>query len=224
MQVQEILQDRIIHGEYEVGSLIPSEPALKKEFNVSIITIRRAVEELALQGYVKKRSGVGTTVLSNNPVSKLSTGQRFSEFLSEKGHQLKKQVIQISKVDTADHPILEKPFPNKCTCVERLYTLDDQPYIHFRHFISKDIVIPEKRDYKLSLYETMYSQGTQFQRFKDEFDVGIPTVQIAELLQIEQKPLLIRNRFSYDITDNLIEYSIGYYNTDVHKYVVNFDM
>src|SRR5690625_3405585 len=83
MQMKEILKKRIIKGEYPVGSLIPSEPELKDEFDVSIITVRRAVEELALQGYVEKRSGVGTTVISNNPVSKLSKGQRFSEYRSE---------------------------------------------------------------------------------------------------------------------------------------------
>src|SRR5699024_91851 len=150
MQVQEILKNRIINGNYPIGSLIPPEPELKKEFDVSIITIRRAVEELALQGYVEKRSGVGTTVLSNNPVSKLSKGQRFTEFLSERGHSLKKEIIDISSIDTTSHSLLAKHFPEQCTCVERLYTMDDKPYIHFRHYISKDIILPEKVDFEHS--------------------------------------------------------------------------
>lgn len=224
MQVLRILKNRIINDEYQVKSLIPPEPELKKEFDVSIITIRRAVEELALQGYVEKRSGIGTTVISNNPVSKLSKGQRFSEYLSEKGHSLKKEIIDISKIETASHPILSKYFPNQCNCMERLYTIDDQPYIHFRHYIPKDIVISDGNELEHSLYETMYNQGTQFQRFKDEFGVETPDERITNLLQIEKKPLLTRIRFSFDITDNLIEYSIGYYNTNIHKYVVNFDV
>jgi len=222
MQVQEILKNRIINGNYPIGSLIPSEPELKQEFDVSIITVRRAVEELALQGYVEKRSGVGTTVISNNPVSKLSKGQRFSEYLSERGLQLRKQIISVSEYDTKDHEILSLAFPKGATRIERIYMIDEDPYIHFRHYVSKDIVIPEKDE--LSLYETMYSQGVKFQRFKDEFGIETPDKRIAELLQVEEKPHLRRSRFSYDINDNLIEYSIGIYDTKLHKYVVNFDL
>src|SRR5699024_9827396 len=125
MQVQEILKNRIINGNYPIGSLIPSEPELKQEFDVSIITVRRAVE---------KRSGVGTTVISNNPVSKLSKGQRFSEYLSERGLQLRKQIISVSEYDTKDHEILSLAFPKGATRIERIYMIDEDPYIHFRHY------------------------------------------------------------------------------------------
>src|SRR5690625_8043441 len=96
IQVKEILKERIISGEYPINTLIPSEPELKKEFNVSMITIRKAVEQLALQGYVEKRSGIGTTVLDNNAVSKLSKGQRFSEFLIQEGYNLQKEIGRAS--------------------------------------------------------------------------------------------------------------------------------
>ena len=72
IQVKNILKERIINEVYPIDTLIPSELELKEEFGVSMITIRRAVEELAQQGYVEKRSGVGTTVLDNHAVSRLS--------------------------------------------------------------------------------------------------------------------------------------------------------
>src|SRR5690625_1920801 len=101
-QVQEILQERIITGRYPKNTLIPSETELKEEFDVSIITVRRAVEQLAQQGYVEKRSGVGTTVLDNHAISKLSKGQRFSEYLLEEGHELSKEFVHLSRIDTAN--------------------------------------------------------------------------------------------------------------------------
>src|SRR5690625_7166445 len=96
IQLQEILKERIISGHYPKNTLIPSELELKEEFGVSIITVRRAVEQLAQQGYVEKRSGVGTTVLDNNAISKLSKGQRFSEYLLEQGHELSREFIHLS--------------------------------------------------------------------------------------------------------------------------------
>src|SRR5690625_2403463 len=225
IQLQDILRERIISGQYPKNTLIPSELELKEEFGVSIITVRKAVEQLALQGYVEKRSGIGTTVLDNNAVSKLSKGQRFSEYLLEEGHKLRKEFVHLSTVDTMNHPILAELFYQTCHCVERLYKLNDEPYIYFKHYVSKNIKLPNDPEHlQNSLYEIMYQQGIRFHRFKDEFGVGTPDEKIAAMLNIEQKPLLQRFRFSIDENENLVEYSEAFYNTEIHRYVVNFDM
>ncbi len=226
MQVQEILKKRIISGVYPKHSLIPSELELKEEFDVSLITIRRAVEELSKQGYVEKKSGVGTTVLDNHAISKLSKGQRFSEYLIKEGYHLKKEFASLSTINLHEHAAdLVEHFGDECYCVERLYTLEEKPYIHFKHYISKEVTLPENTDLLLdSLYEIFFQQGITFNRFKDEFGTEIPDPSIAEILEIEQQPLLQRIRYSFDINEKLIEYSVAYYNTAIHKYVVNFDV
>lgn len=224
LQVKDILKERIITGKYKKNTFIPSEPELEKEFGVSKITIRKAVEQLAQEGYVEKRSGIGTKVLANQVVSKLSKGQRFSEFLVGGGHQLSKQLINVSVVDNPAFPISELG-GNKAHCVERLYTLNGKPYIHFRHYIPIHIPLPEDtEEFVNSLYDILYHQGVRLYRFKDEFGVAVPEPNIAQMLGVEEKALLMRERFSYDINDKLIEYSIAYYNTDMQKYIVNFDV
>src|SRR5699024_7745494 len=123
IQVQEMLKKRIIDEEYPIDTLIASERELKDECGVSKITIRRAVEEMAQPGNVEERSGVGTTVLDNNAVSRLSKGQRFSEYLLDQGHDLRKQYLDVSVVSTKEYPILHT-FGEECYCVKRLYTLN----------------------------------------------------------------------------------------------------
>jgi DNA-binding GntR family transcriptional regulator len=45
------------------------------------------------------------------------------------------------------------------------------------------------------------------------------------LLHVDKKtPLLMRTRYSYDDTGELIEFSEGYYNTEIQKYIVNYDV
>lgn len=221
LQVKDILKERIISGKYKKNTLIPPEPVLEKEFNVSKITIRKAVEQLVQEGYVEKRSGVGTTVLDNHAVSKLSKGQRFSEYLLEEGHQLRKKLVHVSVIEDLTDPIT-KLGGTKVYCIERLYTLNDQPYIHFRHYIPIHITLPEDTDaFVNSLYELLYQQGVRFDRFKDEFSVAVPEQAIASMLGIEQQPLLQRERYSYDENGKLIEYSVAFYNTQMHKYIVN---
>lgn len=224
IQVKNILKERIITGVYPIDTLIPSEQELRKEFGVSMITIRRAVEQLAQQGYVEKRSGIGTTVLDNNAFSKLSKGKRFSEYLIESGYDLQKDFLGVEKITNSDDPVLKRHFNGNCYCMERLYTLDGIPYIHFKHYIPGEVQLPEAiEDFQDSLYEIMYKQGYEFQSFEDQFGVGVPEEFVAEKLKIEQQPLLQRIRFSYNEQDEVVEYSVAYYNTDMHKYVVKLD-
>ena len=63
-RIQKILQDRIGDGSYPIGSLIPTEAELAKEFDTSRFTIREALRNLTDLGIVERRQGVGTRVVS----------------------------------------------------------------------------------------------------------------------------------------------------------------
>ncbi len=56
------LRDRIVNGTWSAGSRIPSEQELSHEFEVSRITINRALQMLAWEGIVERRPGRGTFV------------------------------------------------------------------------------------------------------------------------------------------------------------------
>lgn len=61
-QVRLDLLKRIQNGEYPLDSQLPTEPELIKRYGVSITTIRKAVQQLADEGIVTKRQGMGTFV------------------------------------------------------------------------------------------------------------------------------------------------------------------
>lgn len=63
-RIQKTLQDRIADGSYPIGSLIPTEAELAKEFDTSRFTIREALRNLTDLGIVERRQGVGTRVVS----------------------------------------------------------------------------------------------------------------------------------------------------------------
>ena len=64
-QIQRSLEQRLIDGVYPIGSLMPSEQELSHEFNSSRTTIREALRYLRERGYVERRQGVGTRVISD---------------------------------------------------------------------------------------------------------------------------------------------------------------
>lgn len=63
------LRDRIRSGEFAVGDRLPSEAALLAHYEVSAITLRRALDMLREAGYVERRPRVGTTVVSTEPAT-----------------------------------------------------------------------------------------------------------------------------------------------------------
>ena len=60
--VKAALKEKIHAGVYGAGELLPSEKELSAQFDVSLITVRRALEELREEGYVRKIKGKGTIV------------------------------------------------------------------------------------------------------------------------------------------------------------------
>lgn len=59
-RVAETVKGRIASNRYAPGSILPSENALAREFNVSNITLRKAMALLVEQGWVVRRRGIGT--------------------------------------------------------------------------------------------------------------------------------------------------------------------
>jgi DNA-binding GntR family transcriptional regulator len=66
-RIKKVLEQRLTDGVYPVGSLMPTEIELAADFNSSRFTIREALRKLTEEGYVERRQGVGTRVVSSRP-------------------------------------------------------------------------------------------------------------------------------------------------------------
>ncbi|TVY07744.1 GntR family transcriptional regulator [Paenibacillus cremeus] len=226
LQIKNIVKDRILHGMYPLGSNIPSEPQLEAEFQVSKITVRNAIKELAQEGYLETSSGKGTKVIRNTSASKLSKWKRFTEQLVEEGHSIRKQLIKAEAIRNAEGSEPFRWFGEVCYGIERMYLLDGEPYIHFTHYLTKRMNSLESSDLSgESLYNLIEEQDISLEKYRDEFAVAIAPAYIADALRVQEgAPLLKRTRYSYADTGDVVEYSIGYYNTELHQYVVNYDV
>jgi len=61
-QIESQLRDFILSGQLEPGTRLPSMRALAKDLLCSVITTRRAYEDLEGEGFVRTRQGMGTVV------------------------------------------------------------------------------------------------------------------------------------------------------------------
>lgn len=88
IQVQQRLLARIHSGELVPGERLPSEAELCRQFGVSRITVRRALAELASQGYVRSRGGFGHIVQTLEPAPVVGLMMNYSIFGQTQEHRV----------------------------------------------------------------------------------------------------------------------------------------
>ena len=64
LRIARVLSERIQSGEYQPGGQLPNERQLAKEFGVSLMTLRRAMQVLGERGLTSSQQGRGTFVRS----------------------------------------------------------------------------------------------------------------------------------------------------------------
>ncbi|MGM8364533.1 GntR family transcriptional regulator [Virgibacillus sp. W0181] len=99
MQIKEQIKQHILTGKLVEGDALPSMRLLAKELKISVITTKRAYEDLEQEGYVVSAVGKGTFVAGQQPHVLIEWQMRELEndlekiILSAKKLGLKKQDI-----------------------------------------------------------------------------------------------------------------------------------
>jgi GntR family histidine utilization transcriptional repressor len=85
-QVKTFIKSRINSGDWRPGDPVPSEAALMRQFEVSRMTVNRALRELAGDGLVTRVQGSGTKVAQLHRISSRLTIRDVHEEVAERGH------------------------------------------------------------------------------------------------------------------------------------------
>ncbi|XVK84274.1 PLP-dependent aminotransferase family protein [Bacillus stercoris] len=64
-QIEQYMKDKILHGEWAVGTKIPAQRTLADMFQVNRSTVTAAIDELTSQGLLEGRRGGGTKVVNS---------------------------------------------------------------------------------------------------------------------------------------------------------------
>jgi GntR family transcriptional regulator len=100
-QVEDVLVERITSGALPVGTQLPPEEELIREFGVSRTTIRMTIQNLVRQGLVEIRRGRGTFVASPRMIQELSELTGFVEDMRVLGRTPTARVLRREIVPAA---------------------------------------------------------------------------------------------------------------------------
>ncbi len=83
-QITEQIRAKILTGELQEGDALPSIRALAKELRISVITTKRAYEDLEQAGFINTLPGKGSFVAAQNPELRREEAlRRVEEHLTE---------------------------------------------------------------------------------------------------------------------------------------------
>ncbi|MBT9491749.1 MAG: histidine utilization repressor [Paucibacter sp.] len=87
LKVKNHLRERIASGHWVAGDLLPSEAELVALFEVSRMTVNRALRELSQEGLVERLQGVGTFVAQLHRISSTLNVRDVHDEILQRGHQ-----------------------------------------------------------------------------------------------------------------------------------------
>jgi GntR family transcriptional regulator len=125
-QLKRILLRHIQDGDISPGEAISSETELQEKYCVSRITVRRALGDLASEGYISRQPGRGTFVLRAKLQDRSERLGGFRESLSAQGFKVEWQIHQYGV----------RPAPSS---VARELGVDEgQPLLYFQRLVYAD--------------------------------------------------------------------------------------
>lgn len=124
------LRDEILSGRRGFGTPVPTEADLAASYDVSRITARRALDELAQHGLVERRRRVGTTVTFRAPVRAIEANiDQAVDSLLAYGRATAVEVLDIAEepADAAVAAALRLPEGEPIVRAVRRRSLDGEP-------------------------------------------------------------------------------------------------
>ncbi|MDY0406529.1 GntR family transcriptional regulator [Virgibacillus sp. 179-BFC.A HS] len=227
-QVKQYLYDKITSGEWTVGHQLPAEKELAKQFDVSNITVKRAVLELVDDGLLRRQVGKGTfvTQIEEKDITKFVSLKNEAWETHHHPHKTLsfKTVRAGSKLSTPLH--VEKD--DIVYQIHRLKMQQNEPVAMEYSFIPQslfpDLQQPDiENDLLYNIFQRKY--GVQLDKAKIYFSTILADDYEADILRVPKgEQLFVFERFTSTKDKHIIEYSRFIVKQDQSKYFLEIQL
>ena len=225
-EVKQKITEDLVRGRYPMGQALPAEKDLSKELDVSIGTLRKAVDELVAEGIVVRRQGRGTYVAEHD------LKRLLYYFFHVVKHDVDKKAnprVELVSLNTA---VATKEEASKLNIKEGapVWRLVNCLYLEEHCVMIDQITLDKKRFKNLNRSEFINREGSIYQlyqmkygqtvvRSSERLRASLVSKQHAEWLDIKpNSPVLVIRRVALGIQDDPIEWRISTLNTNQYEY------
>ncbi|OJH20726.1 transcriptional regulator [Bacillus obstructivus] len=210
-QVKDYLEEKILLGEWDPGYQLPTEKELSAQFQVSTITVKRAIHDLVNKGILYRQRGKGTFVSRKEDKDIYQLVSLRNEAGEDKHHPHKSLSFKEEEAGVKIGKMLNIHAKAKVYKIHRLKLEEDTPVgIEYTYIPSS--LFP-------GLTETMIEDNLFYNVFTNKYGMNLEKAKIffstiiaddyeAALLNISKgEQLFVLERFTHTEDQKIIEYS-----------------
>src|SRR3954447_2972704 len=225
-QVYLDLRSALDNGEWRPGDLLPPERQLAARYGCSLITVRRALSELAREGRLERTRGRGTTVLRERIERDFGGTMSFSEEMQDRGLDPETRLVA-SRPESAGERVsaaLGIELGSPTLYVERPRIAGGEP------LLLEQVHLPAERFPGLlasdlehgSLYDLLTLRyGTRIVRAREALEPVLLRAREARLLaQRPRAPALLIEGIAFSSEGQPVEFARSYVRGDRTRYYV----
>ena len=220
------LTHSLASGAWKPGEAIPSESRLAKQFDVSIGTVRKAIDELVAEKILVRQQGRGTFVATHTADRTLfyffhivgKDGSRelpVTELLSFRG----------GKATAEEHEALQLERAAPVLRVRNLLRLSGEPVLYDELTIPAKLfsgltedIFAQRETTIYGLYQAQW--GINVVRIGERLSAVAAPARVASVLGIAPgTPVLLIRRIAHTYHDQPVEYRLSWVDTGRHEYL-----
>src|SRR5699024_2668554 len=223
VQVAEDIKKKVDEGFYGATQKLPSEYDLADEYEISRLTVRKAINLLISQNILIKQSGKGTYIMKS-PEHKKGCAELmgFSEAAQFYGEEPSTKLISVEELEEVPKKIsesLELNNNDKVIHVVRLRSLNQKPMTVENLYILKkylnDISVETLEN---SIFDQI-EENIEIAYSHQEVEAMLVTEELSKLLKVEvNDPLMKSIAVTYSATAKPILYDLSFYRADQYSF------
>jgi GntR family transcriptional regulator len=223
-QLKEIIRERIRAGEWQPGSLIPSERELCERYSISRMTARQSITELVNEGLLYREQGKGTFVGRPKIAQQLLRLTGFTEDMRAREQRPGAKILT-AEMWPADETTAEslRIKPGQAVFrLRRLRSADAEPlaietsclsFFGCERLLDEDLEGHSLYQVLEEVYDLPPLEAEQ------ELEAGLASVDEAHLLEVPvNSPILRTRRVTTTRRNQPIEYATSVYRGDKYRF------
>lgn len=206
-----VIKDRILHGEWQPGQMLPSETALSEEYGVALGTIRQAMSLLVQDGIVQRLQGKGTFVTRGLNGASMLRFFRFNPADDVATPQSNILQTRLREASAEERLLFKQAERQKVLQFERIRLLNDEPCLLETIILPLPLFGPlldlEPHEWDALLYPMYRNRcGVIVNHAQDRLSFShLNSIQARRLKLTSGHPCVVVERKAYDLSNQCVE-------------------
>lgn len=224
--LEETLREEIAQGVYKPGDALPTEHELMRRYKLSSTTVRRAVRDLVLEGWIYRKAGKGTFVKRAKLEERLARLTSFAEEMQSRNITPQFKLVRAEPVS----PPYEVRQALKLTpqqpayLIERIQLASNEPIAVARGYWILELgeQLAQHDLNRVPLYQVVENDlHTPLVEADESIGAASADADLARKLGVPRHaPLLVRRRLTYTAEMRPVEYTTTFYRSDRYEYKI----